>query len=410
MHNTNNRLYLGDYEATVLIEKYGSPLFVYEENVIRQRCRQLKNIAKNNNVRVYYSCKANSNISILKIIRDEGLFVDAMSPGEIYLEKLAGFTSDQILYVSNNLTKDEIKYGVDEGILMSMDSISQLEYYGQVNPGGEVMVRINPGIAAGHHVKVMTGYKSKFGVVIAEVDTIKNVDDKYNLKIVGLNIHIGSLFLNDDEYIEAAQKLLEVSDLFKDIKYIDFGGGFGIPYRKADETRLNLETFANRFDKLLTDWHNQNEKDDVIFFIEPGRYPVAESGTLITTVTSVKNNYGTEYIGTNIGFNILIRPAMYDAYHEILVCNNVEDENKNVVTVCGNICESGDIFAKDRELPEINLGDTLAILDAGAYGFSMSSNYNSRLRPAEIMIERDGGIKIIRERETFDILALNQCF
>jgi diaminopimelate decarboxylase len=408
MLTKGNRLYFGEYSAEELVGRYGSPLFVYEEATIRERCKELKSFVKNSNFRVNYSCKANNSIAILKIMREEGMTVDAMSPGEIYLELEAGFTNDEILFICNNVSKEEMRFAVEKGILMSVDSLSQLKYYGEINPGGEVFVRINPGIGDGHHAKVTTGGKSKFGVVIDEIPTIKEIAEKYNLKIVGINMHIGSLFLDPGKYLSAVNRLLEVSMNFDDLKFIDFGGGFGIPYKKKEEKRFPVEQFAKDFDQLLTEWKTQNNKANITFIIEPGRYPVAESCTILTTVHSIKENYQVKYIGTDMGMNLLIRPAMYGSYHEVVVCNNVESDNIATVTVCGNICESGDLIAEGRKLPQINLNDTLAVLDAGAYGYAMSSNYNARLRPAEIMIDIDGKARVIREKENMDWLLANQ--
>ena len=322
----------------------------------------------------------------------------------------AGYTPDEIMLVTNNVSVDEMRYAADRGILMSLDSVSQMETYGQMKRGGEVFVRINPGIGDGHHKKVMTGGKAKFGVMMEKCDEIKAAAEKYDLKIIGLNMHVGSLFMEYEKYIEAVNILLDFSKNFDGLQYIDFGGGFGIPYNKKEEKRFPIEEFSKAFDQLLLDWRTENgiEKEDITFIIEPGRYPVAESGAILGTVHSIKENYGTKYIGTDIGFNVLIRPAMYDSYHEVVICNNVESGDVGEATVSGNICESGDLLCKGRSLPKVNVGDPIAVLDAGAYGYSMSSNYNARLRPAEVLIGSDGSVRVIREREDFEVLLRGQ--
>ena len=404
----NNKLYFGNSFAGDLVQEFGSPLFVYEEAVLRERCRELRNLLPWENFRVNYSCKANSNVAILKIVREEGLSVDAMSPGEIFLGMEAGYKSDEILFIPNNVSKEEMKYAIDRNIMVSVDSLTQLEYFGQLKPGGEVFVRINPGIGDGHHKKVVTGGKAKFGVAPYDISRIKETAKRYGVKVIGVNMHIGSLFLAPGNYITAIKTLLEIAEQFEDLKYIDFGGGLGIPYRKNDENRFPMAQFAEDFKAVLENWQQRNNRHDITFVIEPGRYPVAECCTILTTVHSIKENFGTKYIGTDLGFNLLIRPTLYGAFHEVMVCDNVEGSETEAVTICGNICESGDLVCEARTLPRIELSNTLAVLDSGAYGFAMSSNYNARLRPAEVLITRDGSARVIRERENFEYLLLNQ--
>lgn len=395
-----------------LIEKFGSPLYVYNENILRDRCKQMANLVKKVDFKANYSTKANSNISLLKIIKDEGLNADAMSPGEIYALKKAGFKKEQIFYVSNNVSIDEMKYAVQEGILTSVDSISQLEQYAKLNPGGNVCVRFNPGIGAGHHQKVITGgKKTKFGVSPEFIPDVKEILKKYKLKMVGVNQHIGSLFMKGDAFIEGVKSILNIAKNFDDLEFIDLGGGFGIPYKRADgEKRLNLDALRNELEDVLLDWL-KDYKGDVCFKTEPGRYVTAECGLILTRVNSIKDNYESKYIGTDLGFNLLARPVMYDSYHEIEIFRNgelVQEGQMQTVNVVGNICETGDVLARDRNLLKIEPNDCLAVLDAGAYGFCMSSNYNNRTRPAEVLITSKGEIRLIRRRENLDDLFLTQ--
>jgi diaminopimelate decarboxylase len=399
--------FYGKTNPVSLIEKYGSPLYVYNETILRERCRELKKLVDYKYFHVNYSPKANSNIEILKIVRDEGFWTDAMSPGEIFVNLRAGFKPEQILYISNNVNDEEYYYAIRAGVKISVDSVSQLERYGRINPGGEVTVRINPGIGAGHHKKVVTGgKKTKFGIEIRFIDEVKKILKKHNLKITGINQHIGSLFMDGDSYIESVDSILTVAKEFNDLEFVDLGGGFGIPYHKQEnEPRLNLKSLGIKLTDLISSWIKDYGKE-IIFKIEPGRYIVAESAILLGTVNAVKMNYDIKYVGTDLGFNVLIRPVMYDSHHDIEIYrkSDTSSAKNEQVRIVGNICETGDIIAKDRILPEILEEDIIGVLDAGAYGYAMSSNYNNRLRPAEVLIDKYGNHRLIRRREKLEDL------
>lgn len=403
--------FFGNSNPEKLIKEYGSPLYVYNEKILRQKCRDMKNLVDYKNFIPNYSIKANSNLTVLKIVKEEGLRADAMSAGEIQLLLHAGFKPENLFFVPNNVSEAELKYAVDNGVLVSVDSLSQLEILGKINQGGKAAVRFNPGVGAGHHEKVVTaGKKTKFGVNIDCVDEVKAIAKKYNMKICGVNQHIGSLFMEGDSYIEGVKSLLAVAEQFEDIDFVDMGGGFGIPYKKQEgQEPLDLASFKEKLTQVLEQWTDRYGKK-ILFKTEPGRYIVAESGVLLGNVYATKANYGNKYVGTDMGFNVLARPVMYDSHHDIEVYRNgnpLNDSEVEVVTVVGNICESGDIIAKNRELPVINEGDILGIMDAGAYGFAMSSNYNMRLRPAEVLIKEDGEPVLIRRRDTFEDLIAN---
>jgi diaminopimelate decarboxylase len=395
-----------------LIKKFGSPLYVYNENILRQRCKDLCKLVSIENFKVNYSPKANGNLELLKIIKEEGCNIDATSQGEIFLSLKAGFNPEEILFIANNINKDEMKYAIDNGIICSLDSISQFETYGELNPNSSVFFRFNPGIGAGHHKKVITaGKNTKFGIGTESIPQLKIVLKKYNLKIIGINQHIGSLFLDPTNYIDAAKKLLEIAREFNDLKYIDFGGGFGVPYINFKEKRLDLKYMGEVLTKLLESWQKSNKKD-IIFKIEPGRYIVAESGLLIGEVNAIKENNNIKYIGTDIGFNVLMRPVLYNSYHEIEVYRDIKINSEvgkqdEVVTFVGNICETGDILAENRSQAKIYKGDLIGVCNAGAYGFSMSSNYNGRLKPAEVLIKKNNEVSLIRKRDTLESLILN---
>ena len=335
-----------------------------------------------------------------------------MSVGEIKMLEAAGFPYDRIFFVPNNVGTDEMKYAIERDIRTSLDSLSQLEMYGELNPGGKCAVRINPGVGAGHCEKVVTGgKKTKFGIAEEDIPKIFEICEKYDLTIVGINQHIGSGFMKPEPYLQAVDNLLRIALGFKNLEFIDFGGGYGIPYHKLedDEADYPMEEFKERLEKIL-DYFVESYKKPVMFKSEPGRFCVAEGVVLLGRVNAVKENAGKKYAGTDIGMNVLVRPSMYDSWHDIEVIRNgkvVSRDELSEVTVCGNICESGDLLAKDRRLPTIKKDDLCAVLDAGAYGYSMCSNYNSRLRPAEVMIEKDGNVKLIRRRETYeDLLKL----
>ena len=398
--------FLTKEECFRLIEKYGSPLYVYDENTLRKRSKEMMDLLPNKKLVVDYSIKANTNIELVKIIKSEGLHVDAMSPGEVAFEKKAGYKNNEIMYVCNNISESEMKEIIKEGILISVDSLSQLEMYGKLNPNGEVIVRFNPGVGAGHHEKVVTGgHHTKFGVQREFIDDVKRIIKKYNLNLIGINQHIGSLFLDYNSYIEGVKNILEIASSFKGLKLIDLGGGFGVPYNH--EERLDLKKLSIELDKVLSAFLDNYDNKDVIFYIEPGRYVVCEAGILIGSVTSVKENYNTNYLGCDIGFNILMRPILYDSYHEIKVLQKNSNDLKETYTVVGNICESGDILGSDRLLDKASVGDAIIVYNTGAYGYSMSSNYNLRSRPAEVLITIDHKDKLIRKRDTIEDMMSN---
>lgn len=392
-----------------LVQKFGSPLYVYNETILRERCREVRSLCSVPGFTACYSTKANGNPHLLRIIREEGFAADAMSPGEVAMLKRAGFAKEDICYVCNNISEEELAFAALNAAHVSVDSISQIEAYGRVNPGGRIVVRVNPGIGAGHHDKVITaGKNTKFGVVPEDFPAMRAALANYSLTLIGLNQHVGSLFMEADPFLEAAAWLLETARDFPGLEIIDFGGGFGIPYEKYEgRPRLDLAGTGRRFNTLLDSWQKETGFSGR-FIIEPGRYIAAECGLLLGTAHAVKNNGPVRYVGTDIGFNVLVRPAMYDSFHDLEVYPAGDAQRDDMLqTVVGNICETGDILAKDRLLPEVREGDIIGVLDAGAYGHAMSSSYNQRFRPAEVLVTADGGHRLIRRRETAeDLLAV----
>lgn len=385
-----------------LLKQFSSPLYVYEEDSIRQRFRELKSAFSGwKNTQLLYAMKANSNLHILSILKEEGAWLDCVSMYEVELGLLAGFKPLQILFTVNNMSNEEMHFAYNKKILLNIDSLSRLEKFGKTYPGSDVCVRLTPEVTAGHHKKVQTGYKeSKFGILFEEVPHIISIAEKYNLHVVGLHEHTGSGIKNMNAAVQSTKRLMKTALLFPELQFLDFGGGFPIPY-KPNEKRFNSKIFGKKIVSLFSSFCKQYGKELALYF-EPGRYCVAEAGTLLCTVTTLKKRGKKMLVGIDTGFNHLVRPVMYDSYHHIV--NMTSQGKMRKYDVYGNICESGDCFGKDRKIAEIKEGDILAILDAGAYGFSMASNYNSRPLPAEMLI-LNGKAQLIRKRQTFaDIL------
>ncbi|MBQ0166732.1 MAG: diaminopimelate decarboxylase [Treponema sp.] len=420
--------------------EYGTPVYVYNEKILRDRMRQVAGVITKYPYTANYSVKANTNVHILKLALEEGLNCDAMSPGEITLLLKAGFPKERIFFIPNNVAESEFAFSIEKGIMTSLDSLAQLELYGEtwkaLSAAGKAAsgsercaVRINPGVGAGHCDKVVTaGKKTKFGIQEADIPEIFTIAERYGLKIAGINQHIGSLFMDPQLYLDAVTNLLRIARGFEKLEFIDFGGGYGIPYHKLqDEARFPMEDFKKRLEPILDEFVADYGYAP-LFKSEPGRFCVAEGSVILGRVHAVKQNNGVTYAGTDVGMNVLVRPSMYDSWHDIELLGagvgseGLEDRvgrqdaelegsrdgrDRFEQTVTGNICESGDILAKSRMLPELRRGDLIAVLDTGAYGYSMCSPYNSRPRPAEVLICKDGSVKQIRRRETIeDILAL----
>lgn len=388
-----------------LVRRFGSPLYVYDEGELRARCRALRNAFAPELADFFYAMKANSNPHLLGIVREEGLGIDAVSLGEVRMARHVGFAPTQISFNGNNVDDAEMSAVRAEGVHVIVDSLAQLARYGRLFPGTSVGVRLNPDIGAGHHDHVITGGpESKFGIDVGLARSILEVAAAHRLRIDGLQHHIGSGILDVAKLSLAMEVLLEVAPLFPELDFVDFGGGFGIPYRPL-QAPLDLETFGRVATERIERFRAAYSRPVRVRF-EPGRFVVATSGSLLVTVTAVKRAKKHTFIGTDSGFHHLIRPMAYGSYHRIENLSN-QGGALEVVSVAGNICESGDLFAKERLLPECHEGDVLAIRDAGAYGYSMSSTYNLRPRPAEVLLSSpDQSPTLIRRRETIeDLLA-----
>lgn len=395
-------------EYSELLREYKSPLYLYNQEIIRDRCMKMRGFKEslesflpgNVGVDIYYSIKANSNPSILKEVKRCGLKVDCMSPYEYYINIKSGFNVSEMVYVCNNIDPFEMTMIHSKGIKACFDSVSQVRTWGKMFPGTDIMVRINPGVfKIGHSDKVDTsGENTKFGICESNICKLLDTAKEYGLRIIGVHQHLGSLFLNDKvpNYISGVKKFFEIiKEYFEDINIVDLGGGFGVPY-KPDEKELDLlylvEELRPILNKFVLEYPSVKK-----FAFEPGRYIPCESGKIIGTVTAVKDDNGKVIIGTDIGMNVLVQPSMYNSYHEITLPES--DGEETIATFCGNICESGDILGKDRKVRLPKEGDIVVVHNAGAYGYSMASNYTGRQKPAEVMIDANGNSVCIRQRE-----------
>jgi len=422
---TDSMCFYQGHDPINLIETYASPLYVYNENIFRQRCREMMKLSSYPNFVVNYAIKSNSNLNLLKIAKEEGLRADVSSQGETIAAFAAGFTPDELFFIVNNVSPEELQFAVDHNVMISVDSLSQLETLGKLlekhgKENRRIALRFNTGIGGGHSKNVVTsGDGTKFGIMSEYIPQVKELLKKYDLSLVGINHHIGSLNWGE-LYLEGAKALLDVAHHFENLEFIDLGGGFAIPYHKQDgEKALDLEKLSAGLTKCMYSFAKEYGKQ-IQFMIEPGRYISAECGVLLGTVHSIKDCGCSKYAGTDIGFSVLLRTTLYDTdstkpeddppHHDIevyrSVCDNVTGETETI-TIVGNQCESGDYIAKDRCLPKLNEGDILGVLDAGAYGYSMSSTYNMRLRPAEVLICSDDSLKLVRKRDTYEGLIEN---
>jgi len=389
-----------------IAEKFGTPVYVYEENKIRETLQRLRESINTNGITggILYAMKANSNPEILKTLFHNHIGgVDAVSPGEIALALEAGFQPSQIVFTGNNITDKEMDFAVEKKVhFLNIDSLSRLEKFGEKYGGSKIWIRINSSIGAGHHSYCITGGpESKFGIWHTDVRKAKQIAKKYGLKIDGLHQHIGSQILEVKIFLKAMDALLKIAKDFPELNFLDFGGGLGVPYQPG-ETPLDVEKLGKEMLKRFRVFC-QIYGRKVALILEPGRYLVAEAGYLLVRVNTIKRVNSRIFAGVDSGFNHLIRPVMYGSYHEIVNISNPRGR-KEKVDVVGYLCESGDKFATQRVISHVREDDFLVIKTAGAYGYSMSSNYNGRLKPAEVLVETDGNLRLIRPRETLDDL------
>ena len=393
-------------EAFVKIaETFGTPVYVYHAEKIKSQFERLKNAFTPGKLRIFYASKALTNLKVLQYIKSLGSNVDCSSIFEARLASLAGFEPSQILYTSNGIHFDEIIEAQQMGIHINIDSLSNLEKFAQKFGGSyPIGIRLRPNIMAGGNLKISTGHaKSKFGISISQIEKIKELVSTYNLNVQTLHIHTGSEIKEVAVFLKGINILFELIPFFKKLKALDIGGGMKVPY-KDDETGTDIETLGKEVMQAMNNY-NKNNGTDIEIWLEPGKFMVSEAGYFITQVNVLKQTGAANFASVNSGFNHLIRPMFYDAYHRIENLSNPDAEPVSYV-VSGNICET-DNFAWDRPIPEIREGDYLMFHNAGAYGFEMASNFNSRLKPAEVMLQNNEAT-LIRRREVFEDLLTTQ--
>jgi diaminopimelate decarboxylase len=408
----NHHLTIGGIDTVSLAQEYDTPLYVIDEDRVRRNFRTFKGAFPDADI--YYAAKANWNLAILRILASEGAGADVFSDGELYAALLAGIPPDRILFKGNSKTARELRMAIDAGVRVSMDSLHEL--YALSNLALEsgktmdVAFRVNPDVSSDTHPKIATGLAaSKFGIGYADVVEAYNEAKKLQgVRPVGIHCHIGSQITDVAPFREAVEKMMDlveqITRLGIDLKFVDLGGGLGIPYQKEMKTPTPRDLAG----AILPIYDERSKSLGISpkLILEPGRYIVGDASVLLTGVNTTKRS-ARNFVGVDAGLNLLIRPAMYDAYHVVVVANKADLDWAETYNIVGPICESGDIIAKDRKLPLIEPGDVVAVLDVGAYGFSMSSQYNGRCRCAEVLV-CDGRVDLIRRREDYGDLIAKQ--
>ncbi|MFZ1808009.1 MAG: diaminopimelate decarboxylase [Cyclobacteriaceae bacterium] len=388
-----------------ICQEFGTPLYVYDAEKISKQIQNLKNAFSDSDLKIKYAAKALTNISILKHIQQQGCGIDVVSLNEAKLALKAGYKPDDIMFTPSCVDFDEIIEGVEMGVYINLDNLSVLEKFGKkFKSDYPCCIRLNPHILAGGNYKISTGHgNSKFGISVFQMPQIMDIVGKYNININGLHIHTGSEISETDVYLKMSEILFGVARDFPSLQFIDFGSGFKVAYKEGDMV-TNVYDLGLKLGKAFRDFYESYGRK-LELWIEPGKYLVSEAGTLLVTTNVVKSTPSVTFAGVNSGLNHLIRPMMYDAYHEIVNITNPGGSQK-VYTVVGNICET-DTFGADRKISEVREGDVLALKNSGAYGYSMASTFNSRLRPAEVMV-KNGKAHLIRQRDAFEDLVRGQ--
>ncbi|QEE50949.1 diaminopimelate decarboxylase [Flavobacterium alkalisoli] len=392
-------------ELLKLAEEFGSPLYVYDAAKIQSQYYRLENaFSKVKNLRINYACKALSNISILKLLKQMGSGLDTVSIQEVQLGILAGFTPESIIYTPNGVSMEEIEEVAALGVQINIDNLSILEQFGAKHPTTPVCIRINPHVMAGGNSNISVGHiDSKFGISIHQMPHLLRIVENTGMHINGIHMHTGSDILDIEVFLYAAEILFKAALNFKELEFVDFGSGFKVPYKK-DDIQTNVEELGKKLSKRFNAFCEEYGRDLTLAF-EPGKFLVSEAGYFLAKVNVVKQTTSTVFAGIDTGFNHLIRPMFYGSHHHIENISNPKGKDR-FYSVVGYICET-DTFASNRKIAEINEGDILCFRNSGAYCFSMSSNYNSRVRPAEVLWYQGKG-HLIRQRETFEDIIRNQ--
>ena len=388
-----------------IAKDFGSPVYVYDsEKIVSQYKRLTSAFSKVKQVKINYAVKALSNISILKLLNTLGSGLDTVSIQEVKLGLAAGFSPEQIIYTPNGVSLEEIEMAAELGVQINIDNLSILEQFGTKHPNTPVCIRINPHVMAGGNTNISVGHiDSKFGISIHQMPHLLRIVENTKMNINGIHMHTGSDILDIDVFLYASEILFNAATNFKDLEFIDFGSGFKVPYKPGD-IETNVEEFGKKLSKRFNDFCKDYGKELTLAF-EPGKFLVSEAGYFLTKVNVVKQTTSTVFAQVDSGFNHLIRPMLYGSQHDIINISNVKGKER-FYSVVGYICET-DTFANNRRINEISEGDILAFKNAGAYCFTMSSNYNSRYRPAEVLWHNNEA-HLIRKRETFDDILKNQ--
>jgi len=405
MKLSNGSYTIQDTKVLDICSEFGTPVYVYDAGKIVDQLKSLKMAFSETEVRIKYAAKALTNLSILKLLKKNGAGIDVVSIQEAHLALKAGFVPREIMFTPNCADYDEIVEGVKLGLIINIDNLSYLKKFGeQYGNSYPCCLRLNPHIMAGGNYKISTGHiNSKFGISVYQLPQIMELVSKHKLVINGLHIHSGSDISDTDVFLKMADIFFSVARDFKDLKFIDFGSGFKVAYQDG-EVATNVYDLGLKLSKAFSNFCEQYGRK-LELWIEPGKYIVSEAGTLLVKTTVVKSTPSITFVGVNSGLNHLIRPMMYEAYHNIINVSNPSG-TKKTYTVVGYICET-DTLGEDRSLNEVHEGDILAIQNAGAYGYSMASNYNSRLKPAEVLVI-NGEAKLIRKQEDLEDLVRGQ--
>lgn len=396
---------LTNQQLIEIAQTHGSPTYVYDMDTIHNQFKKLSQAFSKTNTKFFYACKALSNINIIRFMKNIGTNLDCVSINEVQLGLKAGFAPEQIIFTPNCVDFAEIEAAKSLGVHINIDSLPLLEQFGnKYGNSYPICIRINPHIMAGGNIKISTGHiDSKFGISIHQMRHILRIVESTGLVVNGLHMHTGSEIKDIDVFVRSLELLLDLVHDFPQVTFIDLGSGFKVPYKDGDYT-TDIDELASRVHETFTKFNNEYKREFEVWF-EPGKYLVSESGYLVVKTNLVKQTTAATFIGVNSGFNHLIRPMFYDSYHRISNLSN-PNSSERIYTIVGNLCET-DTFAWDRKISEIHEGDYLAFHNAGAYGFEMSSSFNSRCRPAEVMV-LNGSAHLIRRRETFEDLLDKQ--
>ncbi|WMI67859.1 diaminopimelate decarboxylase [Mangrovimonas sp. YM274] len=388
-----------------IAENFGSPVYVYDAEKIASQYKRLTSaFSKVKQLKINYAAKALSNISVLKLLNSLGSGLDTVSIQEVRLGLAAGFTPERIIFTPNGVSLEEIEEAAKLGVQINIDNLSILEQFGTIHPKTPVCIRINPHVMAGGNTNISVGHiDSKFGISIHQIPHILRIVENTQMTINGIHMHTGSDILDIDVFLYASEILFDTAKHFKNLDFLDFGSGFKVPYKEGD-IETNIEEFGKKLTKRFTEFCKDYGKELTLAF-EPGKFLVSESGFFLTKVNAIKQTTSTVFAQVDTGFNHLIRPMLYGAQHEIINLSNPKGKER-FYSVVGYICET-DTFANNRRINEITEGDILAFKNAGAYCYSMASNYNSRFRPAEVLWYK-GAAHLIRKRETFEDIIKNQ--